>query len=539
MKRCPQCRRDYFDDSLSFCLEDGSPLVYGVSDDDPATAILPESATKAQIYPTDQASDPTPQTAASRKNSLIAGAVGILLVTTLGIGSYFYYSRGSGKQIESIAVMPFANDSGNADVEYLSDGMTETLIRNLSQLPNLNVKSRSSVFRYKDANTDVRTIGKELGVQAVLNGRVVQRGERLSLSLELIDVQTDNVIWTDQYERKATDLVTLQNEIARDVSSKLKIKLSGDDQRKLTKNYTDDPEAYRLYLQGRFYWNKRAGREFNKAEGFFRQAVERDPEFALGYVGLADIDEDTDRPKKKEYIFKALALDDQLAEAHASLGYQYMMDYDFSASERELNRAIELDPRYASAHKWNGARLMMLGRYDEALKELTVASELDPTSAGIKFGYGNCLFLAGRTNESIQVMKALAEAEPTLPWAHSFLALIYRQQGDYASSVEERAKSFELEDRPNDAKLARESFEQGGWNGFLHQIVKLYIGPSSARKASFQMELGEREVAINTLMEGAQRGDYWLFTIRTDPVFAPLRGDSRFDELVKKFDLPQ
>src|ERR1700674_4409322 len=230
-----------------------------------------------------------------------------------------YRTRSSRAAVQSIAVMLFVNASGNADLEYLSDGMTETLIRSLSQLPNLNVKARSSVFRYKGKDTDAKNIGRELGVPAILNGRFTQRGDQLTLNLELTDTQTENVIWTDQYDRKSSDLVSLQNQIARDVTSKLKIQFTSADQLKLAKNYSNDPEVYRLYLQGRFYWNKRTKSEVDKAVVYFQQAVAKDPNFALGYVGLADSDEDNDRLTKKEYIRRALEIDDNLAEAHASL----------------------------------------------------------------------------------------------------------------------------------------------------------------------------------------------------------------------------
>ena len=466
----------------------------------------------------------------------------VVLILAGGFFGLRYFSSAGTKQINSIAVMPFVNESGNPDTEYLSDGMTETLIRSLSQLPNLNVKARSSVFRYKGTQTDAKTIGKELGVQAILNGRVIQRGDQLNLNLELIDAQTENVIWTDQYDRKSSDLLTLQNEIARDVSSKLKLKLSGEDQQKLAKNYAVDPEAYRLYLQGRFYWNKRAGREFNKAEGYFRQAIERDPNFALGYVGLADTDEDRDRPKKKEYILRALALDDQLAEAHASLGYQYMLDYDWAASERELDRAMELNSNNPQAFGWNGARLMMLGRYDESMASIKRALEIDPTSAGINFYYGVLLFVSGKPDDGIQQFKKLAEIEPTLPWAHTWLSQIYRQQGNYAAAVEERAVSLEITGKADDARLVRESFAKGGWNGFLREMIRQNaVDPNQSRTlpASLLALLGENEEALAELTRGANEGDFWLFRIKFDPAFDGLRSDPRFQALVKKFDSPQ
>ncbi len=292
-----------------------------------------------------------------KQHKLAVAAIALALLVGGGaLVAFILRGRITNAAIQSIAVMPFVNESGNADVEYLSDGMTESLITSLSQLPNLNVKARSTVFRYKGKATDAKTIGKDLNVQAILNGRVVQRGEQLTLSLELIDAQTENVIWSDKYERKHTDLVSLQNEIARDVSSKLKLKLSGADQQKLAKSYTTDSEAYRLYLQGRFYLNKRVGNEFDKAEGYFQQAIAKDPNFALGYVGLAEFISERDRPKAKEYIMRALALDNQLSDAHATLGYQLMLDYDFAASERELKRAIELDPNNGRAYQWNGWR---------------------------------------------------------------------------------------------------------------------------------------------------------------------------------------
>ncbi len=422
----------------------------------------------------------------------------LLLLLLVAVGGYYAFSgRRTSGPIASLAVMPFVNASGNAEVEYLSDGMTETLIKSLSQLPHLNVKSRSSVFRYKGKETDAKTIGKELNVEAILNGRVVQRGEQLTLKLELINAQTENVIWTDEYDRKSSDLVTLQNVIARDVSSKLKIQLSGTDLAKLAKNYTNDPEAYRLYLQGRFYWNKRFGKEFERAEDYFQQAVARDPKFALGYIGLADFKEDLDRSRKKEYIRRALEIDNQLAEAHASLGYQYMMDYNWAESERELKRAIELNPNYPQAHQWNGARLMMNGNYDAARASLTRALELDPTSPGINLYYGVLLEVSGRVNESIQQCKKLIEMEPTYPWPHIQLARDYQRNGNHEGCVEEWACSIELSGNEERAKAVRESFAKGGWKGYLRQFPN---------EPSYLAELGEYEKAIESIVkQGGER----------------------------------
>lgn len=466
----------------------------------------------------------------------VALTLALLIAGVSTLGYFTFNTRRLSGQIESIAVLPFVNASGNAEVEYLSDGMTETLITSLSRLPNLNVKSRSSVFRYKGKEIDAKAIGHELSVEAILTGRVVQRGEQLNLSLELINAQTENVIWTDQYERKSSDLVSLQNLIARDVSSKLKIQLSGADLEKLAKNYTNDPEAYRLYLQGRFYWNKRVGQEFERAEGYFQQAVARDPNFALGYVGLADFKEDNDRPRKKEYIRRALEIDDQLAEAHASLGYQYMMDYNWAESEREFKRAIELNPNYPQAHQWNGARLMMNGKYEEARVSLTRALELDPTSPGINLYYVVLLEVSGRINESIQQCKKLIEMEPTYSWAYIQLARAYRRTGDHQAAVDALARTAELVGNVERARAVRESFAKGGWPGYLRESLK---NPPASLGPSGLAELGEYEKSIEAIVKQSERGFFWLFVNRTDPFLDPIRNDPRFKEAMKRLDPPQ
>ena len=279
----------------------------------------------------------------SHKLATIVAAI-VLLGAIVTVGYFAFAPKAVPRQIESIAVLPFINQGGNADVEYLSDGMTETLITSLSQLPNLNVKARSSVFRYKGKDVDARTVGKELGVQAVLNGRVMQLGDQITLSLELINTSTENVIWSEQYNRKQSDLLSLQTDIARDVSAKLRTKLSGADEKKLAKNLTANPEAYQLYLKGRFYWNKRTADGLTQAASFYKQAIEKDPGYALAYSGLAETyvlfsqysvaaPKDS-MPQSKAAALKAIELDDSIAEAHVVFG-TYFSGYGWDSSAAE------------------------------------------------------------------------------------------------------------------------------------------------------------------------------------------------------------
>ena len=479
-------------------------------------------------------------------------AAGIALLTLLAaataVGLYLR-GRNSSSAIKSIAVMPFVNKSGNADLEYLSDGMTETLISSLSQLPNLNVKARSSVFRYKGKETDAN-IGKELNVQAILNGRVAQHGDQLTLNLELVDVQTENVIWSEQYNRKQTDLVSLQSDIARDVSSKLKMKLSGADEQKLTRNYTQNTEAYKLYLQGRFYANKRTPKDSRKAIDCFQQAVSIDPNYALAYAGMAisyayltifgdDPAADT-FPRARAFASKASELDSSLAEPHIVLGLlSFLQDHDFAGWEREGQLALAANPNSSDAHRLNGLRLLYLGRFDEAHAEIQRALEIEPLSTTANITYALCLFYSGRIGEGEAQMKKAIALAPDYWFSHYYLSNVYRFQGNYTGTIEELAKSKDLRDETEAAKLIRESFAKGGWQGFL-LAVTVKSGPMKMtpyNMGSLYAELGDKARAFAALNE-AVKADQLVGFMKIDPFMKPLRDDPRFPELLKKVGFP-
>ena len=489
----------------------------------------------------------------AKSHKLATAIVGVVLLGAISIIGYFGFTSRSGstKQIESIAVLPFINQSGNADVEYLSDGMTESLITSLSQLPNLNVKARSSVFRYKGKDADPKTVGKELNVQAILNGRVVQRGDDLTLNLELVDVQTENIIWSEQYNRKQTDLVSLQSEIARDVSSKLKIKLSGADEQKLTKNYTQNAAAYKLYLQGRFYANKRTPKESRKAIDCFKQAVSSDPNYALAYAGLAisyayltiygDDPASETFPKAREFALKASQLDSTLAEPHILLGLlKFLQDHDFAGWERESQLALAANPNSTDAHRLNGLRLTCLGRFEEALAEEQRALEIEPLSTAGNINYGLSLFYSGRIDESEGQLKKAIELAPDFWFSHFYLYSVYRFKSNYAQASEELAKSKELRDETEAAKLIRESFAKGGWQGLLHAVTVEHapMKMTPYTMAGFYAETGDKDRAFAALNEAVEKADQFFGFVKIDPFMKPLRDDPRFPELLRRIGFP-
>ncbi len=481
-----------------------------------------------------------------------------LVVLVVGAVGLFLYLRARPTQvaIESIAVMPFVNESGNADVEYLSDGMTETLISSLSQLPNLNVKARSSVFRYKGKETDAKTIGKELNVQAVLNGRVVQRGDQLTLSLELVDAITENVIWSQQYNRKQTDLVTLQSEIARDVSSKLKSKLSGADVAKVEKNYTANPEAYQLYLKAKFYWNKRTGESLKQAAELYRQAIEKDPAYALAYSGLAetyvlfssyDVAPANDSmPQAKAAALRALEIDDSLAEAHTALGfYLFTYEWDRDGSEKEFRRAIELKPNYATAHHWLGADLTNVKRFDEGLVEYKRAEELDPLSPIIGTNLGDALVSARKYDEAVAQYRRTLVRNPNFAYAHRALGWAYGSKGMYPEAIAETRRALELNTRSSTKGYL------GLWlakSGKRDEAVKLLgeLKQESTRNyvqsytfALIYLGLGDKEEALNWLDKQMLGRSETGYSYAVAPELDDLRSEPRFKEMLKRMKLPE
>jgi len=569
MKRCPECRRDYFDDTLSFCLEDGTPLVHGVSGYEPATAILSEgafatgftdgeSSTRAQIHTTDRTSilstdNLLPKTRGFDKRLLFAGIAFAVLVAGSVFG-YRYLTQA--KQIESVAVMPFVNEGGNPDAEYLSDGMTETLINSLSQIPSLSVKARSSVFRYKGKDVDPKQVASELNVQAILTGRLVQRGDQLTLSVELIDGQTENTIWGNKYERKSSDLVSLQSEVARDLSNKLKAKLSGSDIAKVEKNYTADPEAYQLYLKGKFYWNNRTGAALKQAADFYQQAIAKDPNYALAYSGLAETyvlfssygvaSAPDSMPQAKAAAMRALEIDEQLAEAHTALGF-YLSNYEWDreGSEKEYRRAIELRPNYATAHHWLGADLGNVKRFDEGIAELQRAEELDPLSSIIGTNLGDNFRLARRYDDAIAQCKKVITRSPNFSYAHLALSRAYGLKGMYPEALAEMQKTLELDPDSSDrgwmgflmARAGMRDEAQSMLNELKQEASRRYIPNDSI--AVICLALGNKQEALDYLEKHMVDRAETASIYAVDPDLDELRTEPRFKAMLKRMNLPE
>ena len=567
MKRCPQCGREY-DVTMSYCLDDGSELLYGpagVPHDEPRTAILHETgppneaATRAQIHTTEQTavlpSDITevPKTRGFDKRLVLAP----LALTVVIIGGFFGYRFVTqAKQIESIAVMPFVNDSGNPDVEYLSDGMTETLIKSLSQVPNLAVKSRSTVFYYKGKQISPEKIGQELGVQAVLLGRVAGRGDDLKLSLELVNTQTQNVIWTEQYDRKQADLVNLQSEIAKDVSSKLTAKLSGVDEIKVTKAATNDPEAYQAYLKGRYYWNRRTPENLKKAIEQFKIATDRDPNYALAFVGLGDsyavlneyaatpISESA--PQAKTYAERALSLDPQLAEPHATLGQVYAQLWQWSDAEREYKQAIELNPNYPTAYHWYSILLRDLGRHAEALGMINRARELDPMSSVIGVNISLAYQGVGDNQASIENSLKVIELDPNFGFAYQTLAQSYLKVSRTAEAVSAAERAAELTNRaaPILGQLGYVYAVAGKRAEALALVKELEAAYDKKQAHGFSIAaiyggLGDKDKAFEWLDKDFQNRDVTLAAFLWEIEYDPIRDDPRFKELKRRMNLPE
>jgi len=466
-------------------------------------------------------------------------------------------------QIDSIAVLPFTNATGDANTDYLSDGITESLIGNLAHVPELKVKSRNSVFHYKGKDVDMQKVGSELGVAALVSGRVVPRGDNIEVSAELIDVRDNTEIWGQHYSGRNTEIIYLEQQIAGDLAEKLHSNISSSEKQLVAKQGTQNTEAYELYLRGRYSWNKRMPSDLATAISYFNQAIAKDPGYALAYSGLADAYgvlptyggmPSEDYPKSNAAARKALELDATLAHPHAVLGSNEMeYDWDFAGGEAEFKKALELDPNDATAHQWYGWDLGGIGgREQEALAEINRAHQLDPLSLIISYDLGMIHIMARRYDEAIAWCKNLASENPTYAEAHSCLANAYIGKRMYPQVIEEYKTAIQLYHDPSGTGFESamvQGYGSGRWKGALTKALefeqaKRKTQPSSGygsayNLAGFYAELGEKEEAFRWLNTAYQEHDMGMIFLRPDLSFDSIRSDPRFAELVRRVGLPQ
>jgi TolB-like protein/Flp pilus assembly protein TadD len=486
------------------------------------------------------------------------------LATLTAAAAVYFFTRGkvsdpqtSTAPIDSIAVLPFENAAQDPNAEYLSDGITENLINSLSQIPKLRVVPRGRVFRYKGREIDTEKVGRELNVRAVLTGRVVQRGDSLNIQSELVDVAADSQLWGRQYERKFSEIVPVQEEIAKEVSEKLHLRPTGEEQRRLTKRYTENPEAHQLYLKGRYLWNRRTTDTLRRAAEYFQKATDKDPSYALAWAGLADcyavypafsvLPPREAIPKAKEAAIKALAFDETLAEAHAALAYvKNTYDWDWPGAEREFKRAIKLNPNYATAHFWYAIHLQAMGRLDEAIAEAKLAQEADPVSPIIGLLAGRTLYVARRYDQAIEQLHKTLEMDPHFPRAHWWLAKAYEQVGRHEEAVAESQKAVSLSaGEPTYFGQLGHAYAVSGKKAEAQKVVaelkdlskRRYVAPFDI--ALVYMGLGDKSRALEWLEKAYEDHSDWLAWIKVWPQFDSLRSEPRFQDLLRRLGLPQ
>jgi serine/threonine-protein kinase len=482
-------------------------------------------------------------------------AVVALLLIVVSVVLYFYFSRQRGEAIESLAVLPFANTSADSSMEYLSDGITESLINNLSRLPKLKIMSRSSVFRFK--GTDPQEAGQKLGVRAVLLGRVLQRGDNLQVSTELIDVSDNSHLWGEQYNRKSADILIVQEEIAREISDKLKLHLGDKDSERLAKHSTENTEAYQQYLKGRYHWNKRSAEGLRRAIEHFQQAVDLDPNYAVAYSGLADayavlgvfeysiVPPQEAFPKAKAAAQKAVEIDPERAESYASLGLiNANYDHDWPAAEMKLKHAIELNPSYATAQQWYAECLTASGRLEEGIAEMKHALELDPLSLIITRDVGWMLYFARRYDEAVEYFKKALDMDPNFMRGHLILGQTYVLQ----NKIEQAIPEFEAVSRLSEgtlgaimlgychAKAGRTSEAKRILQSVLALSPTKYVPPAGI--AFIYAAMKENDRAFEWLDKAVEEHAGGFLFITVDPFFDSLRPDPRFAKLLKQVGPP-
>ncbi len=496
-----------------------------------------------------------------RRHTVPLIAAGLVLLAITGAVIYRLIPQ---RPINSVAILPFSNDSGDSNVEYLSDGLTESIIRSLSQLPSLKIMSRNAVFRFKGSHTDPQEIGRTLNVGAVLVGRLVKVDDRLVIRTELIDVSDGSQLWGAEYNNNPQDLLTVQEEISRKISEKLRLRLTGEDQARLGKRYTEDTEAYQLYLKGRYFWNKRDEAGLRNGIKYFKDAEEKDPNYALAYSGLADsyallcdigvVPPVAEMPKAKSAAQKAVDIDPNLAEGYTSRAFvKLAYDWDWLGAESDFKKAIELNPKYATAHQWYASYLVQMGKLDRAKHEIEQAQQLDPLSPIISSNAGFYSYLQRNYDDAIKQYQQTLEMDNQFWVAHHYLGLAYAKKGMHREAIDELRlllkspgtgpiKDGAIEADPEVSASLGFVLANAGQTNEADEILRRLKALSNKRYVSplylaiVATGLKNNDLAIDYLISAFANRHPGLVLIRIDPIFDGLRNDRRFQELVKKFE---
>ena len=483
-----------------------------------------------------------------------AALVAVVVVLGIAAAGWFYFrSQNSQIAVHSIAVLPFINVSKDTEMDYLSDGISESLINSLSQLPGIKVIARNSAFKYKGTDLDLKEVAKALGVDAILTGRVTQRGENLAISVELVNAGDKTQIWGEQYTRKPTDLLQVQAEISREIADSLRLRLNADQQRQLARRSIVKPAAYEMLLKGRFYWNKGANEDRKKAIDYYQQAISIDPNYALAYAELANaysilgndgaIDPQEAVHRAEDAGVKALELDADLSEAHNALAYNKQLAWEWAGAEREYKRAIELNPNYADAHASYSTFLSLLGRREQAIGEAKRAKELDPISIRINIGVFITLFMTRQYDQALDILRQMHELDPNHPLTHIYSGYTYAAMGRYPEAIAAYKEGMRPGNVDESLRLyLGYAYAKAGQREQAQAILgevqktKQYVSP--AEFAILYVGLGENDQAFQSLERAYTAHDVQLQYLNADPHFDSLHSDPRFVDLIRRMRLP-
>ena len=487
----------------------------------------------------------TSQLARIRRTPLFAVVAGLVVVGIIGLVYFTSWGKAE-NSIQSIAVLPFIDESADPDAQYINDKIAESLINSLSKLPQLRVVPRSVVAGYKGKEIDPRKVGEELNVRAVVTGRIRRHGDIINIQADLIDLQNVAQLWGQHYDHKVSDVLLVQDDISRDIFENLRVKLNVEEKKQL--------EAYRLYLKGRNAWNKRTSDALQEAIDFFNQAIAIDPNYGAAYAGLADcynmlvvygrLEPKEGFPKAKEAAQRALEIDESSAEAHSSLAFiKFRWDWDRSATEREFQTAIKLKPAYAPAHQWYSSYLVAVERFDEAIGEAKRTEELEPLSFVASSHLGWIYYLAGQNDKAIEQCRKILERDPSSFPARRYLGLAYEAKGMYSEAIAEFQTGVKLSGSPLMLALLGHAYAVSGKTAEAKQVLsdlqqlqgQRYVSPYTV--AAIHAGLGDQDQAFKWLETAVEERDIWLMNLKVDPVFAKLRSQRKFTDILARIRL--